>query len=146
MKIFGRSLREYLAPIKLYVFCSVLIVLSQYAVGLPLAGEYPFFLNLTQAAWALMVALSTVKLIFKYDDFGMKNVLALGVMYSVMIHGLKVSIRYVFYGKDLPYIVGRFAYGSFLVMAVAVGVGLIVLHAKKKRLLDEKDSAFLRQL
>ncbi len=146
MELFGKTLQEYILPIKFYVICSVLIVISQYAIALPLSDKYPFLLKLTQGIWMLMVALSAIKLILKYGDFGMKNVIALGVMYSIIIHGLKVSIRYVFYGKDLPYMIDRLAYGSFLVMAVAIFVGAVFIWARKEGMLKGMGAEFLRRV
>ena len=135
MKIFGFSLREYFSPIKYYVLASVLIVISQYTIALPLNDNYPFLVNLTQALWALMVALSVITLVKKYD-FGIKNILFVGVLYCFIIHGLKVSIRYFFYGRtDMAYILNRFFYGSFLVMVTAIVIGIVFLFAKKRKLL-----------
>lgn len=142
MKIFGKTLKEYLWPIRYYVLCSVLLVISQYLlIGLPLTPstfvrlpepyQHPWLINLTQILWELMVALSVIKLVKKHN-FNMKNVFFLGGIYSVIIHGLKISIRYFFYGKDFWYLLHRFLYGSFLVMLVAIPTGLLVIHLKKK--------------
>jgi len=56
MKIFGKTLKEYIWPIWYYVVGAVLVVPLQYYVAVPLADRFPFILNLTQALWALMVA------------------------------------------------------------------------------------------
>jgi len=95
MKIFGKALKEYIAPIWYYILGAVLVVISQYYVALPLSNRFPFILNLTQALWALMVAFSVIKLTLYYD-FNFKNVLFLGVLYSFIIHGLKAFVFRVF--------------------------------------------------
>ncbi|MBI2660863.1 hypothetical protein HYX09_01190 [Candidatus Woesearchaeota archaeon] len=56
MKIFGKTLKEYIWPIRYYILVVVLVVVSQYYVALPLIRDYPYILNLTQALWALMIA------------------------------------------------------------------------------------------
>jgi len=137
MKIFGKTLKEYVWPIKYYILISILVVISQYYVALPLSGKYPFVLNLTQALWALMVALSVVKLTL-YHDFNFKNVLFLGVLYSFIIHGLKAFVFRVFLfpysdptiGQYFLHLLNRFLYGSFLVMVIVIILGLIFIKLK----------------
>ncbi len=138
MKIFGKTLKEYIWPIKYYILISILIVISQYYVALPLTEKYgySFTLNLTQALWAIMVALSTIKLTVFYN-FNFKNVLFLGVLYSFIIHGLKAFVFRVFL---FPYsgtqtmvlekIISKFLYGSFLVMAIVIILGLLFIKLK----------------
>lgn len=139
MKIFGKTLKEYLWPIKYYVLGAVLVVLSQYIIFQGRTDQYPTLIRLTQIFWELMVALSVVKLVKKYN-FNMKNVMFLGILYSIIIHGLKISIRYFFYDKDFWYLLGRFLYGSILVMAVALPVGIAFIYFKKNPLkLTKKD-------
>src|SRR3989338_8927530 len=130
MKIFGKSLKQYAEPVKYYILGSVLVVISQYAVALPLSDRYPFLLNLTQALWALLVALAVVKLVKK--NFGMKHLLVAGILFSFAIHGLKVSIRYFFYGRDVNYVIDRFLYGSLLVFIIVIVLGALFLYLKKK--------------
>lgn len=132
MKIFGKYPGQYAEPVKYYVLGSVLVVISQYAVALPLSDRYPFLLNLTQALWALMVALAVVKLVGK--DFGMKHLLVAGVLFSLAIHGLKVSIRYFFYGRDVNYVIDRLLYGSLLVFIIVTVLGAVFLYLKKKNI------------
>ena len=96
MKIFGKTLKEYLWPIRFYILISVLVVISQYYIALPLMDRVPFILNLTQALWAMMVALSVIKLSLYYN-FNFKNILFLGVLYSFIIHGLKAFVFRVFF-------------------------------------------------
>ena len=140
MKIFGKTMREYLWPIRYYILLAVLVVISQYYVVLPLRDQYPFLMNLTQALWALMVALSVMKLVREYD-FNMKNVLFLGILYSFIIHGLKAFFFRVFLfpypipAEELPlYLMGKFLYGSLLVMVIVIILGPIFIYLKKKRL------------
>lgn len=135
MKIFGKTLKEYLAPIKYYILASVLIVVSQYTVALPLSHQYPFLLNLTQGLWAAMVALAVIKLVRK-NDFGIKNLLVTGLLFSFIIHGLKIAIRYFFYAKPVGYLIDRFLYGSFLVMTIVIIIGLVFIYLKKKNFLQ----------
>lgn len=139
MKIFGKTLKEYIWPIKYYILISILVVISQYYVAVPLSDRFPFVLNLTQALWALIVAFSVIKLTVFYD-FNFKNVLFLGVLYSFIIHGLKAFVFRVFL---FPYsgtsadvfekIIGKFLYGSLLVMAIAIILGIIFIKLKNNR-------------
>ncbi|MEK6809495.1 MAG: hypothetical protein AABY40_02375 [Nanoarchaeota archaeon] len=137
MKLFGKTLKEYIWPIKYYIIGAVLVVISQYYVAVPLSEKFPFILNLTQALWALMVAFSVIKLTVFYD-FNFKNVLFLGVLYSFIIHGLKAFVFRVFLFpySDLTieqyilHLLNRFLYGSFLVMIIVVILGLIFIKLK----------------
>ena len=137
MKIFGKTLKDYIWPIWYYVVGAVLVVPLQYYVAVPLADRFPFVLNLTQALWALMVALSVIKLTVLYD-FNFKNVLFLGVLYSIIIHGLKAFVFRVFLfpysdptiGQYVLHLLNRFLYGSFLVMVIVVILGLLFIKLK----------------
>jgi len=137
MKIFEKTLKEYIWPIWYYVVGAVLVVPLQYYVAVPLADRFPFVLNLTQALWALMVALSVIKLTVLYD-FNFKNVLFLGVLYSIIIHGLKAFVFRVFLfpysdptiGQYVLHLLNRFLYGSFLVMVIVVILGLLFIKLK----------------
>ena len=140
MKIFGKTLKEYLWPIKFYILAAVLIVISQYYIGLPLQGKYPFILNLTQGLWAAVVALSVLTLVRMYKDFRMKNVIILGIFYSIIIHGLKAFVFRIFlfpysgsFNEVLLKIFGKFLYGSSLVMVVAIITGIIFIYLKSKK-------------
>ncbi|MBS3051136.1 MAG: hypothetical protein J4400_03220 [Candidatus Aenigmarchaeota archaeon] len=141
MEIFGKTLKEYLWPVKYYVLVSVLVVVSQYYVAAPLSDRYPFLLNLTQALWVLMVALAVMELVKKHD-FNMKNVIVAGILFSIIIHGLKAFFFRVFlFPYNIPaeqvpaQLMGKFLYGSFLVMATAIIIGAVFIYAKKKKLL-----------
>lgn len=129
-KIAGKTLKEYIWPIKYYVLGAILIVISQYVIGLNY--NMPYFLNLTQALWALMIVFSLIKLIKTYKNFNILNVLILGILYSIIIHGLKVSIRFFFYFKPVWYLLDRFLYGSLLVIIIVLITGLIIICLKKK--------------
>ena len=133
MKVFKKTLKEYIWPIKFYIIISILIVISQYYIALPLSKNYPFILNLTQALWAIMVALSVIKLTLYYN-FNIKNVLFLGILYSIVIHGLKAFVFRVFLfpysgtsTEVLGKIINKFLYGSFLVMVIVIILGLIFI-------------------
>src|SRR3989338_1447694 len=137
MKIFGKTLKEYIVPIWYYIIGAVLVVILQYYVAVPLSDQFPFILNLTQALWALMVAFSVVKLTL-YPDFNFKNVLVLGILYSFIIHGLKAFVFRVFLfpysdptlGQYILHILNRFFYGSFLVMIIVIILGPIFIRLK----------------
>ena len=140
MKIFGKTLKEYIWPIWYYVVGAVLVVPLQYYVAVPLADRFPFILNITQALWALMVALSVIKLTVLYD-FNFKNVLFLGVLYSIIIHGLKAFVFRVFLfpysdptiGQYVLHLLNRFLYGSFLVMVIVIILGLMFIKLKNNK-------------
>ncbi|TSC96104.1 MAG: Uncharacterized protein Athens071426_279 [Parcubacteria group bacterium Athens0714_26] len=133
IKIMGKTLAEYLKPIRYYILISVLTVISQYVVNFSNAPQDNIFLRLTQIIWELMVVLSVYKLIQTYADFKFINVLFTGVLYSFIIHGLKVSIRYFFYSKTIYYVLDRFLYGGLLVMVVAAGAGIVFLYVLKQK-------------
>lgn len=140
MKIFGKTLKEYILPIKYYVIASVLIVIAQYYLALPMANQYPFILNVTQALWAIMVVLSVIKLAVYYG-FNFKNIIFLGVMYSFIIHGLKAFVFRVFLFPYLDqtveqyvsHLLDRFFYGSFLVMIIVIILGPIFIKLKNNQ-------------
>ncbi len=140
MKLFGKMLKEYIWPIKYYIISAVLVVISQYYVAVPLNDRFPFILNLTQALWAIIVALSVVKLTLYYD-FNLKNVLLLGVLYSFVIHGLKAFVFRVFLfpypnlpAEQIPlHLLNRFLYGSFLVMIIVIILGIIFIKLKNNQ-------------
>ncbi len=137
MKIFGKTLKDYLWPVKYYILGAILVVISQYYVALPLSSRFPFILNITQAVWALIVAFSVIKLTLFYD-FNFKNVLFLGVLYSVIIHGFKAFVFRVFLfpysdptlGQYILHLLNRFFYGSFLVMVIVIVLGLLFIKLK----------------
>jgi len=131
VRFFGKTLAEYVKPIWPYILGAVLVILSQYLIGLPYGEKLPHFIKITQALWALMVALSVMKL-SKGENFSLGNALFLGVIYSLIIHGLKVSIRYVFYEKTLFYVADRFVYGSLLVMLIVAILGPLFMFLRNR--------------
>lgn len=144
MKIFGKSLKEYIFPIWYYIAGAILIVVSQYYVAVPLRDEFPFLLNITQGLWIAMVALSVIKLIRKHD-FNFKQVLFVGVLYCFIIHGLKAFFFRAFLfpythipSEQIPiYLLEKFLYGSFLVMSTVIIIATIFIYLKKKELLKD---------
>ncbi len=132
MAFFGKTLKEYLLPVKFHILGMVLIVISQYAIALPLLESSPLIVNMTQWLWEILVALALFKLIRTYSDFNIKNIMFSGIIFAIIIHGLKVSIRFVFYGRDFPYLADRFVYGTILVMAVTTAVAMLFYFKKKK--------------
>jgi len=130
--IAGKTLKDYLWPIKHYIIGAVLVVISQYIIALPLSSRYPLILNFTQALWILMVIFSLIKLIKTNDKFTVINAVILGILYSFIIHGLKISIRYFFYDRPVWYLMDRFLYGAFLVMITVLIIGPIFIYLKKK--------------
>lgn len=139
MKIFGKALKEYVWPIRYYIVGAVIVVISQYYVALPLTEKYgySFTLNLTHALWAIIVALSVIKLTL-FHSFNFKNILFLGVLYSVIIHGLKAFVFRVFLfpysdptiGQYILHVLNRFFYGSFLVMVIVIILGLLFIRLR----------------
>lgn len=131
-KIFGLTLGEYIKPIWGFVLICIAVVFWQYLVGVNLKGTL-IQLRISQWIWEAMVLASAYKL-SKIPSFGYGNMFFLGVLYSLLIHGLKVSIRYFFYAKTLWYVLDRFLYGSLLVMAIAVGLGSVFIYLRNKSL------------
>lgn len=131
VKIFGKTLGEYIVPIWYFILISILIVFWQYLFGLKINDNF-LSIKISQWLWEAMVLASAYKL-SKISDFGYKNMFFLGVLYSLIIHGLKITIRYLFYEKTFLYLIDRFLYGSLLVMVIAVGLGsaLILLRNRK---------------
>ena len=78
-----------------------------------------------------MVLASAYKL-SRLPGFSYGNMFFLGILYSLIIHGLKISIRYYFYGKTLLYILDRFLYGGLLVMAIAFVLGSTFVYLRRR--------------
>ncbi len=131
IKIFGKTLGEYLFPIWYFVVVAVLTVLWQYLVGLNMLDN-ALPIRISQWVWELMIVASAYKL-SKNPTFSYGNMFFLGILYSLIIHGLKVSIRYFFYAKTINYVIDRFLYGSLLVMAIAFGLGSIFIYLRNKK-------------
>lgn len=131
VKIFGYTLGEYLKSIWYFVLVALGVVFWQYQEGVTIKGD-PLLLQISQWIWELMVALSAYKLA-KIPNFGYTNMFFLGVLYSILIHGSKVSIRYFFYGRTFWYLLDRFLYGSLIVMALAFVLGSVFVYENRRR-------------
>lgn len=130
-KVFGMTLTEYLKPIWYFVLVSVATVFWQYLFGVNLEGT-SLGLRISQWVWEAMILASAYKL-SRSPAFGYANAFFLGVLYTIFIHGLKVSIRYFFYAKTIWYVLDRFLYGGLLVMAIAFVLGSVFVYLKKKK-------------
>lgn len=130
IKIFGKTLSEYLKPIWYYVVICLLVVAWQYLFGLK--TESGWFLRISQWIWELAIALSVIQLVRK-NNFNLGNIFFLAVLYALIIHGTKVSVRYFFYDKTLLYVLDRFIYGSFLVFIIVCIVGTATISMMKNR-------------
>ena len=122
-KVHGRSLKEYIWPVRAYIPMAMVAVAWQY-VGLFERAD-----AVGQAIWASAVALSVATLVYKHG-FGLGNTVFFGVWYSLLIHGSKCSLRYFIYGvfdpryRTVEYIGSRFIYGSMLAVNVSMLVAL----------------------
>jgi len=130
-KIFGKTLVEYLKPLWYFIIVCLLTVAWQYLFGLKIANP-SLPLRISQWIWEAAVLASAYKL-SKLPGFSYGNMFFLGVIYSFLIHGLKVSIRYFFYGKTLLYCLDRFIYGSLLVMFFAFFLGSVIVWSNRRR-------------
>lgn len=129
VKIFGKTLREYCRPIWILIMVCLLAVAWQYLVGIKL--ESHLGLRISQWIWQLAIAISAYILIRRYQDFHFGNLVFLAVFFSFLIHGTKVTIRYIFYDQTMLYILDRFLYGSFLVAVIVLGLGTVFLLTRK---------------
>lgn len=132
IKIYGKTLAEYVMPIWYLLLISIATVLWQYLFGLKIDDNL-MSLRISQWVWEVCVALSAYKLV-KGSNFSYGNLFFLGILYSLIIHGLKITIRYLFYEKTFLYLADRFLYGSLLVMAVAFVLGSVFVYLKKKNI------------
>jgi len=130
IKIFGKTLAEYIRPIWYFILISIAMVAWQYLFGLKI-DDGLMSLKISQWVWEICVAVSAYKLI-KTADFGYGNLFFLAVLYSLIIHGLKASVRYLFYEKTFLYLIDRFLYGSLLVMVIVFIGGSMFLFFKKR--------------
>lgn len=130
IRIFGKTLGEYIKPIWYFILVSIAVVAWQYLFGVNLDSA-SIQLRISQWIWELAVALSAYKL-SRIQGFGYGNMFFLGIIYSFLIHGLKVSVRYFFYSKTLLYSLDRFVYGSILVMIFAFLVGSVFVYLQRR--------------
>jgi len=130
IRIFGKTLAEYVKPIWYFILISVAVVSWQYLFGLKIDDNL-MSIRISQWVWEAIVLVSAFKL-SRIPGFGYGNMFFLGVLYSIVIHGLKAVVRYYFYNKTLLYELDRFVYGSLLVMAIAFILGSVFVYLKKK--------------
>ena len=130
IKIFGKTLGEYVKPIWYLILISIAVVAWQYLFGLKI-DDGLMSLKISQWVWEICIALSAYKLI-KTANFSYGNLFFLGILYSLIIHGLKIAVRYLFYGKTFLYLTDRFLYGSLLVMVIVFIGGSMFLFFKKR--------------
>ena len=130
IKIFGKTLAEYIRPIWYFILISIAAIAWQYLFGLKI-DDGLISLKISQLVWEFCIAASAYKLI-KTANFGYGNLFFLGALYSFIIHGLKVTVRYLFYGKTFLYLIDRFLYGSLLVMVIVFLGGSMFLFFRKK--------------
>ena len=130
IKIFGKTLGEYVKPIWYFVLVSIAAVAWQYLFGLKINDNF-ISIRISQWIWEICIAASAYKLI-KTANFGYGNLFFLGILYSLIIHGLKLTVRYLFYEKTFLYLADRFLYGSLLVMAIVFIGGSMFLFFRRK--------------
>lgn len=130
IKIFGKTLSEYIKPIWYLILISIAAVAWQYLFGLKIDDNF-LSIRISQWVWELCIAISAYKLI-KGSNFGYGNLFFLGILYSLIIHGLKITIRYFFYEKTFLYLIDRFLYGSLLVMAIVFVLGSMFVFFRQK--------------
>lgn len=133
IKIFGKTLAEYIRPIWYFILIPIVTVAWQYLFGLKI-NDGLMSLKISQWIWEICIAASAYKLI-KTANFGYGNLFFLGVLYSLIIHGLKVTVRYLFYGKTFLYLTDRFLYGSLLVMIIVFIGGSMFLFFRRRGIL-----------
>ncbi len=138
VKIFGKTLGEYIKPIWYFILISIVAVAWQYLFGLKIDDNF-LSIKISQWLWEICIAASAYKLI-KIANFGYGNLFFLGILYSLIIHGLKVTVRYLFYEKTFLYLADRFLYGSLLVMAIVFVLGSMFLFFKKRGIFTKINS------
>ncbi len=132
IKIFDKTLAEYVKPIWGYLLGAFIVASSQYLVlemNL-IMSQFSLLLRLSQGLWALLVGLGIAKLVTK-ENFNLKQILFAGLLFNIAIMMTKVSIRYFFYGRSIFYVVDRLLYGTILVMFVTLFVGGLLLFLKR---------------
>lgn len=131
LKIFGKTLTEYIKPIWPLAVISLLVVGWQYLFGLQIDDNFTA-LRISQLIWEIAVGLSVYKL-SRDVSFSYRHMVVVGVFYSLLIHGTKVSVRYFFYNKTLWYVLDRFLYGSLLVMLIAAVLGSVFVYLRNSK-------------
>lgn len=133
IRIFGKTLGEYIRQIWYLILLAIATVAWQYLFGLKM-DDSGLGIRISQWFWEALVLLSAYRL-SKLPNVSYGNFFFLGVLCSFIIHGLKVSIRYYFYDKSLLYSLDRFLYGSLLVIAIAFGLGSLLIFFKRRKIL-----------
>ncbi len=142
----GHTLKEYIKPVS-FCFVGAMVGVS---VGYMSFFEVQTRLVVHQTIWAAMVGLSALILVY-YRKFNLKNMVVLGVIYSLWVHGAKCSLRYIVYGANeasyraADYIIRQFTYGSTIVFFEIFFVALVIFldnESKKK----EKDTKQILRL
>ncbi len=133
IKIFGKTLGGYIRPIWYFILISIAAVAWQYLFGLKIDDNF-MSIKISQWIWEICIAASAYKLI-KGSNFGYGNLFFLGVLYSLIIHGLKIAVRYLFYEKSFLYLADRFLYGSLLVMIIVFIGGSMFLFFRRRGIL-----------
>jgi len=137
IKIFGLTALDYLKPIWYFVLIAVIVVFWQYNfVPLPIPiGEDSGLLavRISQWIWELAVILSAYNL-SKVPNINYGNMFFLGVLYTIIIHGLKASIRYLLYSANLWYLLDQFVLGAGIVMVFAFVLGSAFVYVQKKKI------------
>ena len=130
IKIFGKTLGEYVKPIWYLILISIAAVAWQYLFGLKIDDNF-LSIRISQWVWEICIAISAYKLI-KGSNFGYRNLFFLGILYSLIIHGLKITVRYLYYGKTFLYLADRFLYGSLLVMTIVFIGGSMFIFFRRR--------------
>ncbi|MEM7815550.1 MAG: hypothetical protein QXN71_00335 [Candidatus Aenigmatarchaeota archaeon] len=92
--------------------------------------------RITQWLWEIFVFAAVFTLAWKHN-FGWKQLLFAGVLFSVIIHGLKAFVFRVFFfpypQEAWPWAhIQRFLYGSSIAMAVTLATGLMAYYLKTR--------------
>ena len=137
IKIFNKTLAEYVKPIWGYLLGAFIVASSQYLIleinAFFTMSQFSLFLRISQGLWALLVGLGIAKLVTK-ENFNLKQILFAGLLFDIAIIMTKVSIRYFFYGRSIFYVVDRLLYGTILVMFVTLFVGGLLLFLKRNNI------------
>ena len=80
-----------------FYFNFLVMVAWQYLFGLKLNDNF-MSIRISQLIWEICIAVSAYKLI-KFSNFNYGNLFFLGILYSMIVHGFKITIRYLFTEK-----------------------------------------------
>ena len=135
MQIFGKPLREYIWPVKWYFIASIIVVIFQYEGMIAQTAYDPLMARITQWLWEVFVAAAVFTLAWKHN-FGPKQILFTGILFSLIIHGLKAFVFRVFLfpypPESWPWLhIEKFLYGSAIVMALTLAIGLAAYYYRQ---------------